>query len=150
MPILSKPSSAARTSVIYITTGALMIVWTAIWYLWLRHRDPGQESAQYYWCLGFFLSGVVILAIGFALGRIGRAARHAELPPDAPNSPTAEPAVTADVPANRSAGATNGSAVAVTGYPATGQVVVPAASNAGTAPVAPPAPAAQSPVTRRG
>src|SRR5205823_8454952 len=34
-----------------------------------------------YWCFGFFLTGVTLLVIGLALGRIGRAARHAELPP---------------------------------------------------------------------
>jgi hypothetical protein len=135
MPILSKPSSAARTSVLYVTVGALVAVWASIWYAWLRHIDPEGSSVQYYWCLGFFLSGVVLLVIGLALGRIGRAARHAELPPEAPASPTAEPAVTAAAPANRAAGAP---AAVPAGYPVTGQVVVPVPPAAGTAPVAPP------------
>ena len=73
----------------------------------------------------------MLLVIGLALGRIGRAARHAELPPDAPNSPTAEPAVTAGVPGNVPNGATPGAAVPG-GYPMTGQVVVPVPPIAGT------------------
>jgi hypothetical protein len=137
MPILSKPSSAARMSVLYVTVGALMCVWASIWYAWLRHIDPEGSSVQYYWCLGFFLSGVVLLVIGLALGRIGRAARHAELPLEAPGSPTAEPAVTGGTPAIRTASTAPPTAVPA-GYPVTGQVVVPVPPAAVTAPVAQP------------
>src|SRR5438132_7291401 len=90
MPILSKPSQAARVAVIYITIGALLTVWTVVWYLYLRNHNPEEPttSGTYYVCYGLFFSGLVVMAIGFAIGRIGRAARHAELPP-----PEAQPAV---------------------------------------------------------
>ena len=64
----------------YITLGALTIVWSGIWYAWLRHAPPHDEFT-FYWCYGFMLTGLTLLAIGLAIGRIGRAARHAELPP---------------------------------------------------------------------
>src|SRR6266446_3503274 len=81
MALLSKPSSAARTALIYITLGALIEVWTGIWLWWMSQHPPSREST-YYWAYGFLLSGATLLVIGLALGRIGRAARHAELPPD--------------------------------------------------------------------
>jgi hypothetical protein len=80
MALLSKPSSAARTALIYITSGALILVWTGIWLWWLRRHPPADE-VTFFWAYGFLLSGATLLIIGFFLGRIGRAARHAELPP---------------------------------------------------------------------
>jgi len=79
-PILSKPSGAAPAALIYITLGAIMTVWSAIWYSYLRNHESGQ-SAQFYVCMGFLATGVVLLAIGFTLGPISRWSRHAELPP---------------------------------------------------------------------
>jgi hypothetical protein len=96
-PILSKPSSAARMAVIYITVGALMVVWTIVWYLYLNSHE-GSDALRY-WCGGFFFTGVVLMVIGVTIGRIGRSARHAELPPEVnKNEHTAEPAVTAPQP----------------------------------------------------
>jgi hypothetical protein len=89
MPILSRPSKAARAALIYITLGALLTVWTIIWYLYLRNISGDSASPSiFYFCYGLFFSGLVLMMIGFAVGRIGRAARHAELPP-----PEAEQAV---------------------------------------------------------
>jgi hypothetical protein len=82
MPLLSKPSSAAHLSLLYITVGALLGVWSGIRYVYLRNHDVGNFTTEYYWCAGLVLSGLVLLIIGLALGRIGRAARHAELPPE--------------------------------------------------------------------
>lgn len=83
MAILTKPSSAARTSLIYITVGALMDVWTTVYFWYLREHPPEDGSnARYYWCAGFFITGLVLLVIGLAVGQIGRSARHAELPPE--------------------------------------------------------------------
>jgi hypothetical protein len=81
MAILSKPSSSARTAVIYITGGVLTTVWSGIWYAYLNRNPPGNE-AVWYWCYGFILTGVALFLIGLAIGRIGRSARHAELPPE--------------------------------------------------------------------
>jgi hypothetical protein len=81
MAIMTKGSSAARTALIYVTVGALTLVWTAVYffYKW-NHTGPADNSA-YYWCAGFLATGLTLLLIGFFLGRIGRSARHAELPP---------------------------------------------------------------------
>ena len=80
-PILSKPSSAAPTSLFYITLGALMTVWSAIWYFYLS-RNPGRShQVLYYLCTGFLVTGLVLLTIGMLIGPMGRFARKAELPP---------------------------------------------------------------------
>lgn len=104
MPILSKPSGAARLSLMYITTGALIDVWTIIYWMYLNRHPDGHTDAAYYWVYGFFFTGVVLLAIGLALGRIGRAARHAELPPELPDGTTAEPPAMAVPPGSPAAG----------------------------------------------
>ena len=81
----TKTSGAARTAVIYITIGAIMDVWTVIWHIWMN-RHGTQSDAPYFWCYGFFLTGLTLIIIGLALGRIGRAARHAEAPADTTSS----------------------------------------------------------------
>jgi hypothetical protein len=80
MGILTAPSSAARTALIYITAGALTDVWSGIWFWYLRNNPPANSST-WYWCYGFLCTGLVLLLIGLGVGKIGRAARHAELPP---------------------------------------------------------------------
>src|SRR5262245_19854425 len=75
MALLSRPASAAYLSLVYITVGALIDVWSGIWYWYLTRNPPVQEST-WYWCYGFILTGFVILVIGLAVGRIGRSARH--------------------------------------------------------------------------
>jgi hypothetical protein len=85
-----KTSGSARMAVVYITLGALIDVWSAIWYVYLTRHDPGRET-PFFWCYGFLASGLVLLIIGLALGRIGRSARHADLPPDSPPPQPAPP-----------------------------------------------------------
>ena len=80
MPVLSKPSAMAGASLTYITVGALINVWSGIRMWYLRSHAP-VDDVQIYWCWGFLLTGTVLLLIGLAVGAIGRAARHAELPP---------------------------------------------------------------------
>lgn len=80
MPVLSKPSPMAGASLVYITLGALIDVWSGIRMWYLREHAP-SDDVQMYWCWGFLLTGTVLLLIGLAVGAIGRAARHAELPP---------------------------------------------------------------------
>ena len=79
-PILSKPSSSAPTSLFYITVGALMTVWSAIWYFYLS-RSGSENQVVYYLCTGFLVTGLVLLTIGFLIGPLSRHARKAELPP---------------------------------------------------------------------
>ncbi len=82
MPLLSKLSFAPSTSVIYITVGALLDAWTAVYYFTYRGTGtPDQQKTASFWLAGFFLTGLIFMIIGFTLGPIGRAARQAELPP---------------------------------------------------------------------
>lgn len=82
MALLSKPSSAARTALIYITIGALLTAWTAIFW-WYLHNKPADEVPLRTWyiCYGALATGIILFVIGLAVGQIGRSARHAELPP---------------------------------------------------------------------
>jgi len=77
MPIMSKPSSGPRTALTFITIGALLTIWSGIWFS--RSSDSGETAKTV--ILGLFLTGIAFLVIGFSVGFIGRAARHAELPP---------------------------------------------------------------------
>jgi hypothetical protein len=92
MPLLSKPSSAARMSLMYITIGALILIWSCVWYVWLYMNPPPGDfpHSSFFICTGLVLTGIVLLVIGLALGRIGRAARHAELPPPEATSAVAQ------------------------------------------------------------
>jgi hypothetical protein len=79
MWFFNQTSTAARTALIYITAGALTVIWTGVWYVYL-HNNPPETSNPYYWCGGLLLTGLTLMVIGFGLGRIGRSARHAETP----------------------------------------------------------------------
>ena len=48
MPIMSKPSAAPRTSLFYITVGALLVVWPLVW-IWQR---PPEDSTSKIICYG--------------------------------------------------------------------------------------------------
>ena|SRR6478672_5696671 len=80
MWLVNQTSTAARTALIYITVGALTVIWTGMWYVYLFNNPPETQTA-YYWCTGFLMSGLTLVLIGLGLGRIGRSARSAELPP---------------------------------------------------------------------
>jgi hypothetical protein len=80
MWLFNQASTAARTSLVYITVGALTVIWTGIWYVYLYNNSPDTNSV-YYWCTGFLVSGLTLVLIGLGLGRIGRSARGADLPP---------------------------------------------------------------------
>jgi hypothetical protein len=77
MSILTTPSSAFPVSLVYITVGTLIDIWTLVG-LWFY---PPQTNWGYFWAVGFLVTGLALLLIGLFLGPIGRAARHAELPP---------------------------------------------------------------------
>src|SRR5437588_2076744 len=124
MPILSKPSSAARMSIMYITVGALIDVWAAVYWLYLGRHPEGHSDVSYYWVYGFFFTGLVLLLIGLGLGEISRSARRAELPPAVPPEPTAEPPANAAAPAAQAGVLASGNA-APQYYTAPGQVVLP-------------------------
>ena len=82
MPILSKPSFAPSTAIIYVTVGALMDVWTAVYYFTsMRAGTPEESRHEMFWVAGFFLTGAILMIIGLVMGPIGRSARQAEMPP---------------------------------------------------------------------
>ena len=81
----SSTSPAARTSLVYITLGALIVIWTGVWYLYLHNNPPVATDAAhvapvYYWCGGLGVTGAVLIVIGLAVGRVGTSARQADLP----------------------------------------------------------------------
>lgn len=77
MVVVSKASGAPGMALFYITTGALMTIWAAVWYLAFAPESRVSIGI----CAGLFLSGLAFLVIGFSLGRIGRQAREAEMAP---------------------------------------------------------------------
>jgi hypothetical protein len=83
MPLLSQPAFGPRTAIIYITIGALLDVWTAVWYFAFAGDQEGHISRNtWFWLAGLFLTGITLITIGILLGNIGRSARKAELPPE--------------------------------------------------------------------
>ena len=77
MAFLTNPSGAFPISLIYITVGTLIDVWTIAG---LVYYPPGSSWANFL-TVGLLATGTCLLIIGLLLGHIGRAARHAELPP---------------------------------------------------------------------
>jgi hypothetical protein len=77
----TKQATSAKTSLTYLTVGALTIVWTVIWYIYLRNNGASQNA--YLWVYGFMATGVVLLIIGAGVGTIGRASMPAETAPTA-------------------------------------------------------------------
>ncbi len=79
MPLMSKPSEEAKIALVFVTVGAVTIVWSTVWLLY--QQNHGAEAWEQYTCYGSLGTGLVLLIIGLAVGRIARAARQAEMPP---------------------------------------------------------------------
>ncbi len=77
MPILNKLTGAFPATLIYITVGILIDIWSIVSVIFY----PPETREGSFWIVGFLLTGFSLLMIGLFLGRIGRAARQAELPP---------------------------------------------------------------------
>ena len=99
LPVYKDTSNSARIAVVYITLGALLVVWTAIWSIYLMSHGPVRD-VTWYWVLGFLLSGLTLLGIGFGIGRIGRTAKQADVSEQPPvtNPPAANAALPMAVP----------------------------------------------------
>jgi len=115
MWLFKQPSTAGRTVLLYITLGALTVIWTGVWYVYLFNNPP-ETPVTYYWCTGFLLTGLTLVFIGLGAGRLGRSAQQADLPPKGavvavvnpqPNG-TAPAPVLAPVNVTSSAGASDG------------------------------------------
>ncbi len=86
MAMLTNPAFGPKVALVYVTVGALIDVWTAVYYFAFgRYRmnsgNPADENHVWFWVAGFFLTGLVLVILGLVLGPLGRAAREAELPP---------------------------------------------------------------------
>lgn len=77
---IHEPSKGAKYSLYYITAGSLIIIWSGIWYYYLRQNAVPSPDSRYYVCTGLFLSGVAIFFIGTLVGRIGREGKNADVP----------------------------------------------------------------------
>ena len=75
----SKQASSATTSLIYLTLGGLIDVWSIVYFFYLRNH--GGTDIAYLYVYGFIFTGVVLFLIGLAVGRIGYSARSAEVAP---------------------------------------------------------------------
>ena len=66
--MLPSTSSAARTALVYITVGALLVIWTGVWFVYLRNSAP-ENAAPYYWCGGLVITGITLIVIGLGISR---------------------------------------------------------------------------------
>jgi hypothetical protein len=79
---MSRPAFGAPTAIFYITVGALIDVWTAVWYFTFARNDEGNIARNtWFWLAGLFLTGLTLIIVGVLIGEIGRSARKAEIPP---------------------------------------------------------------------
>lgn len=85
MSMLTNPAFGPKVALIYVTVGAMIDVWTAVYYFaYGRSRmsdGTGDDNTTWFWVVGFFLTGLVLIILGLVLGPLGRAARESELPP---------------------------------------------------------------------
>src|SRR5262245_44264153 len=84
MSMLSNPAFGPRLAVLYVTIGALIGVWTGVWYY--AFSQPAAEGGgltpnQWFWVTGFFLTGLTLIVIGLLIGPLGQYARKSEMPP---------------------------------------------------------------------
>jgi len=77
----SNQTQSARMSILYITLGALIDVWTALYYFLIHDGNNPDHKSRLFWIAGFFFSGLTLLVIGILVGQIGRAAGKAEVAP---------------------------------------------------------------------
>jgi hypothetical protein len=86
MSILTNPAFGPKVALVYVTVGALIDVWTAVYYFTygrakMNDGNPADDNSTWFWVAGAFLTGLVLIILGLVLGPLGRAAREAELPP---------------------------------------------------------------------
>src|SRR5436190_13697023 len=106
-------SQGAGTAIAFITGGILTMIWTGVWYYWLRQQDAPAGDSRYYFCCGFFLSGLAIMVVGLLIGRIGAEAKSADtggtvMAPSAVAPVVAQPAEATGTPVATTPAAPNG------------------------------------------
>jgi uncharacterized membrane protein len=76
-----KPKSVAPAALTYITLGALLSVWSGIWYLYEQNTANASRGIHYV-CAGLLMTGLALLSIGIVLGRIAHRAHSVEIAQD--------------------------------------------------------------------
>jgi len=82
MEFLRSTSAPAKTALIYITVGTLIMIWTGVYFAYHYNSDSNPDPVNY-WISGAMATGLALVVIGLATGQIGRSAKPAEseLPP---------------------------------------------------------------------
>jgi hypothetical protein len=90
--MLSNPAFGPRLAIGYVTTGALVVVWTGVWYFAFAPASSsgGLTAHQWFWVTGFFLTGLTLIVLGLLIGPLGQYARKSELPPAEAKRPEAQ------------------------------------------------------------
>ena len=73
--LMRAPSRSAGNSILYVTVGVLTMIWTAVYFYYIRNDET---SWQHYACVGLLLSGFSVTVIGLLFGSIGGAAKEAD------------------------------------------------------------------------
>lgn len=74
----------------YFISGAMLVIWSGLWLIYLWNHQPRGDGA-YYFAGGLLLTGLTLI-LGAALsGPLGRAARQADMSPDRTSTPAPTP-----------------------------------------------------------
>lgn len=92
MALPTKHSNAPGTSLSYITIGAILAVLSGTSFFFFGFRTEHTTVDYVRFCA--FILGLVFLVIGFGVGRIGRVALEAEVPPNEPIAHSPPPVAT--------------------------------------------------------
>ena len=134
MPVLTRPAFGPQAALVYITVGCLLDVWVVVWYFaFVRGAETPPSNTTWFWLLGLFFTGFTLATIGVLLGKIGQAARRAELPPG--ETIPAEVAIQKEAAAHPTVVAPPGTVVPATGQPAASHPVGSAPTGAPAAAV---------------
>jgi len=123
-------SPAARTALVYVTAGAMIIIWTMVWWLWMANHPPDGRG-PYYILGGLMATGVVVLLIGLGVGRLGSSARSADnpavivSPPGTTSTVVAPPNTAATTTPAQAAGTTGTEPLATSPQTPSGPVMTP-------------------------
>jgi hypothetical protein len=98
MWLYNQSSTTARTALIYITVGALTLIWAGVWFVALFNNPP-ETTTVYYWCAGFMATGLTLILIGVAVGWFGEPTQLAALPPEGVSIAVVTPQPLATAPA---------------------------------------------------
>jgi len=72
MSLLNAASTIPRAAVVYVTIGALTVVWSAIWYVYVLNNNLASGATTLYWCYGFMITGLTLMLIGLTIGWFAR------------------------------------------------------------------------------